>query len=102
MASNKKGQAIRTKYGDDFADNKHLRKEGRRHFWKRHRRVEDREIQEVYHVMGLETEEQRQRFVDLATVGQVDEPPTFADAFEEAGDTLSPRERAILSTMGAE
>jgi len=43
MASKKKGQAIVAK-SCDSACRKHLRPEGRRFFWKRHRLTERREL----------------------------------------------------------
>ncbi len=77
-----------------------LRGEDRRMFWKQHRTAEDAAIRKVYRDMGLESEQERQRLVDLATVGQSEGWPDFVTEIMEQGDTLSPRERAILYAMG--
>ena len=98
----KKGQLCRGKGIDQLHYGcRSLGREGRRIFWKQHRMAEDAEIRRVYREMGLETEEQRQEVVDLATVGQ---PDLFSlheiiMEFEETGDTMTPRERAILEHM---
>ena len=98
----KKGQACRGKgidglyrYGSGISS-----KEERRLFWKQHRSAEDAEIRKVYRDMGLEGEQERQRLVDLATVGQAEGWPDFVTEIVEQGETLSPRERAILDAMG--
>ena len=96
----KKGQVCRGKGIDAlYYGCRSLKPDDRRTFWKQHRTAENNEIRRICH--EIETPSARKLRLETSLAKAEHAARVLQSKVEPDADTLTPRERVILDTMGS-